>query len=364
MAEKIDDSISLPVVFNTACRLHTELEEYQGSSAEEKYQQNVQNIIDGFERATRLVNSLGLFSRNEQLEDVSTPSMKYLMCPAYLMDATLKVSGIDKRLENVRTAKVYAQDFLTRCKDYGITTESLDRDGSMELSAVASSGQPSSNSSTAAARMEAMAAQRRAVLEQHRQKKLLQERVQELAKRISEDGDSVDDELERDYSKTLMRYWINRVNVDLRTVDQELEILAHREKMMQQQGGNGAAAAAAAAKSAPPAERRPFKPVVITRDKIKAGVFGAGYPSLPTMTMEEFYQKECEPIVREYDDKKEVERIQADRIKRGLEEDPAEAPEHDSGDDHDDEEKLRRQRAKDDWKDDHRRGYGNRHNRS
>ena len=49
-------------------------------------------------------------------------------------------------------------------------------------------------------------------------------------------------------------------------------------------------------------------------------------------------------------DKQEAERIHADRVKRGLEEDPAEAVVEDSDDD-DDGEKLQKQRAKDDWKD-------------
>lgn len=40
----------------------------------------------------------------------------------------------------------------------------------------------------------------------------------------------------------------------------------------------------------------------------------------------------------------------ADRIKRGLEEDSSEAVAQDSGDE-DDDEKLWKQRAKDDWKD-------------
>lgn len=35
----------------------------------------------------------------------------------------------------------------------------------------------------------------------------------------------------------------------------------------------------------------PLKPVIITRDAIQKAVYGAGYPSLPTMTVEEFYDK-------------------------------------------------------------------------
>merc|ERR1711953_1167192 len=32
----------------------------------------------------------------------------------------------------------------------------------------------------------------------------------------------------------------------------------------------------------------PRKPMILTKDKLQAKVFGAGYPSLPTMSVEEF----------------------------------------------------------------------------
>lgn len=33
----------------------------------------------------------------------------------------------------------------------------------------------------------------------------------------------------------------------------------------------------------------PLKPVIITRDAVQKAVYGLGYPSIPTMTVEEFY---------------------------------------------------------------------------
>ena len=37
--------------------------------------------------------------------------------------------------------------------------------------------------------------------------------------------------------------------------------------------------------------RRPLMPVIITKDEVQKKVFGAGYPSLPTMTVQEFYEQ-------------------------------------------------------------------------
>lgn len=35
-----------------------------------------------------------------------------------------------------------------------------------------------------------------------------------------------------------------------------------------------------------------FKPFILTRSAVQASVFGAGYPSLPTMTIEQFYEQQ------------------------------------------------------------------------
>ena len=34
-----------------------------------------------------------------------------------------------------------------------------------------------------------------------------------------------------------------------------------------------------------------FRPFIITKDMIQKTVFGAGYPSIPSMTIEEFYDQ-------------------------------------------------------------------------
>ena len=37
-----------------------------------------------------------------------------------------------------------------------------------------------------------------------------------------------------------------------------------------------------------------FRPFIITKDMIQKKVFGAGYPSLPTLTIEEFYEQKVQ----------------------------------------------------------------------
>ena len=45
---------------------------------------------------------------------------------------------------------------------------------------------------------------------------------------------------------------------------------------------------------------QPMAPFILTRDRLQAQVIGAGYPSLPTYTLEEFYEqkyKDTQPVV-------------------------------------------------------------------
>lgn len=107
---------------------------------------------------------------------------------------------------------------------------------------------------------------------------------------------------------------------------------------------------------------RPLKPLVITRDQLQAKAIGLGYPSMPTMTIDEFYESLAQ---------------------RGLAPTPEQAKEMASGPkfptaqdlekedvakerlvDKDDSDMLAYLRSKDDFQDDHHRGEGNRHNRS
>lgn len=83
-------------------------------------------------------------------------------------------------------------------------------------------------------------------------------------------------------------------------------------------------------------------------------MFGSGYPSLPTMTVDDWYEQH-----RKHGGLPD----QGIPRKVPVEEDPvAEEREKEENEKKDDEETLMKARNWDDWKDTHRRGYGNRHN--
>lgn len=89
----------------------------------------------------------------------------------------------------------------------------------------------------------------------------------------------------------------------------------------------------------------------------QARVFGAGYPSLPTMTVDDWYEQH----------RKHGALPDQGVARRAGAEDEEEAQDRDEEEkekkvEEDDEEALLKARNWDDWKDSHRRGYGNRQN--
>lgn len=107
-----------------------------------------------------------------------------------------------------------------------------------------------------------------------------------------------------------------------------------------------------------------MKPIIITRDAAQKAVYGAGYPSLPTMTVAEFYEERVASGIFPDASKQQDNSLQSQYNRNEAETDEKEKEEKDALEDQDDETLLQRNRAMDDWKDEHRRGEGNRYNRS
>lgn len=112
------------------------------------------------------------------------------------------------------------------------------------------------------------------------------------------------------------------------------------------------------AESANPPKPEPLKPFIITKDDVQKAVFGMGYPALPVMTVEELYQQRREtgqwgpPPASSATFVNPEEKADEESLQKELLEEQ------------DDEAELRRKREYDEYKDDHRRGWGNRFNRS
>lgn len=89
---------------------------------------------------------------------------------------------------------------------------------------------------------------------------------------------------------------------------------------------------------------------------LQAQVLGAGYPSLPTMTVDDWYEQHRKHGVLPDQGMPSKVTVEDNTDEQARDEEKEKKAEND------DEASLLKARNWDEWKDDHRRGYGNRHN--
>lgn len=201
-----------------------------------------------------------------------------------------------------------------------------------------------------------MAMNRDAKLKKFREKKELQDQIKQL--KIAMSAEHIDDDVKREFYLTLLKSCIIEARDELITCDQEKQILEHLAKRGELEGAHHAP---------PPPKSKPLKPIIITKDVVQKAVFGLGYPSVPTFTVEEFYEQRVrdgifpDPEKSKQMAKNSLQNMTDEEEKRLEEQDEVEKEQKMEADDP---EALARARGMDEWKDEHRRGEGNRHNRS
>ncbi|KAM4622007.1 immunoglobulin-binding protein 1 isoform 2-T2 [Polymixia lowei] len=301
-----------------------------------------------------MVAQLDLFSRNEELEEMATADMKYLLLPALLGALTMKQTTRDKRLDIVQAARVYFHDFLRRCKEYNVSDFKLPK-STIEKSALEEESENGLSitkviHSTGPANppdLVAMAAHRQAKIEKYRQKKETEARLSEIKSAV--ESGQADDEVVRNFYHLNLQKWVHVSLEEIDSIDQEVEILK-RMDVLKHSSTEGPSQC-----KQPP--RPPMKPFILTKDAVQAQVFGAGYPSLPTMTVDDWYEQHRKQGV--LPDQGVPRRV---AVEEDFDAKEREEEEKERRVENDDEEALQKARNWDDWKDTHRRGYGNRKN--
>ena len=200
-----------------------------------------------------------------------------------------------------------------------------------------------------------MSKEREEKIRRFREQKEIEERLGELRSVVLESPERADEEAVREFYLKTIKVSVNKALDDLAAFAMEKPLVKHMKKMRE----SGASSSAVAKK---PEKRRPLKPIIITRDSIQKEVFGMGYKNLPVMSIEEFYDQR----VRDGwfpDPSKQPKSLQgmADVDQKAAEEEEARVREE--KEERDDEEELARKRNWDEYKDDHRRGEGNMHNK-
>ncbi|XP_033331404.2 immunoglobulin binding protein Tap42 [Megalopta genalis] len=351
MESKSDDkdAATLSELFDKAFELYNDINKTDQPTNSTKIQSDVKRAMNMMEDATRLVSAVDMFSENENFEELPTENIKYLLLPALLGTLATKICNVDDRMHIVNVAEIYFVDFLNRVKSYGLTDVNLPKLQSNEDK----EHDPGRNRSNAEAITE-MVHRRNTKLQRYKEQKELESRLEILKNNL--DNPNIDDEEKRDYFTTLVKLYVNSAIEELSMLAAEKPILEH----MKHVGKNETMGSQTSRKHKPSASK--LQPIIITRDDLQKQVFGAGYPSLPVLTVQEFYDQ---------------------RVKDGDWPDPAKAGTkclqdmaNSSGNDQqeeikkeelledDDDETLRQMRAMDEYKDMHRRGWGNRANRS
>jgi immunoglobulin-binding protein 1 len=176
----------------------------------------------------------------------------------------------------------------------------------------------------------------------------------------------------QDLYVSLIRRSINETRNTLDSIEWELELIKHGKKMEEEKQRNSGrlnrndlshpGSHLRPSEGASPLLRQQprdtIKPFIITRNEAQKQIYGLGYPSLPVMTVEELYQQRRE-------NGEWGPPPQAGAVKNTeFTQEETEAMAKEFMEENDDEANIGRQRQNDEYKDDHRRGWGNRFNRS
>ncbi|XP_026558905.1 immunoglobulin-binding protein 1 isoform X2 [Pseudonaja textilis] len=339
-----EESPRLSELLESGWRLLEEVEsDAEASSGAPAVQRRVQRGLELLERAARAVSQLELFSRNEELEEIASADLRFMLVPALLAALTLRQVAPARRLEHLRRARSLFMEFLRLCRDYAVARFDLPREAvdeeeeEGEEEGEQRGGEAGPAPPYGQVSLLAMAAARRAKIERYKQKKELENQLASLKPFI--DSGQAEEEQIREFYLLQIKKWVAVSLEEIESIDQEIAILKRR----------GALQGPAAQPSQPP--RPPMRPFILTRDAAQAKVFGAGYPSLATMTVDEWYDQHQKQGV--LPDQGISQRASGPEDQQKEQENATEEEQQAA---------ALKAREWDDWKDVHPRGYGNRKN--
>ncbi|XP_077141082.1 immunoglobulin-binding protein 1 [Ranitomeya variabilis] len=334
-AESGPELPKLPELLDKGWQILEEVEDSSQPAGVREVQDKVKRGLGLLEQATRMVTQLELFSSNEDLDEISSADIRYLLLPALLGALTLKQVDLSHRRQHLEAARSYFLDFLKRCHDYKVSSFNLP---GQEEAAQEDCEPVRSTRAGVPPNLTAMAMQRQAKIERYKQKKELENRLSGLKAAVK--SGTADEEQVREFYLLHLQRWVCMALEEVESIDQEMPMVKAREMM------KGAEVA-----HPPRPKRPPMKPFILTRDALQAKVYGAGYPSLPTMTVDDWYEQHRSKGV-----------LPDQGVFSKPTDEEQEAAEREHKEEQDDPDTLQKARNWDDWKDTHPRGYGNRKN--
>lgn len=335
--ENLEDK-PLSKLFFDGLSINSQIENRTELTTSDTVQTSVKLALTLLETVIHRIEQLKLFSINEEATEISTANLKYIITPAICGELTLLLHTPREERSNVlQSAERFLKQFLERCNDYGIGPTSY-VEGILKG--------PNSAKVRNSRDLTAMNAMREAKIAKFKREKELEDRLKHLKSIVGDDEestDSLDDETVRKYWFSIIEKWISKSTESFDAISQEKELLEYWKNLPNKSDPLATQQPSNRSKTSQPTN------FILTRDKVQSAVFGAGYPSLPTMTVEEWYDSHA---------------AAGTLPDQGIHpQNNATGGETRESNNEDDDEELKRQREFDEFKDTHRRGDGNRMNK-
>ncbi|OTF80732.1 TAP42-like protein [Euroglyphus maynei] len=303
--------------------------------------EKVADAIQRLETMTKNINTLAIFSANETMNEIQTEHLKYLLIPALLADFTMKNQRHD-RVHVLEAAQIYFRDYIQRLNDYQYCDVNLkihkDEDESETKSVADSTNQIDLLLRQARAR--------ESKIQRYRQMKQLESELEQLKQLIVDQKQSGDEDVERKFYLKLIHRWLNQSIDELTAIEVELPMVKMRAAMLKMSGDK--------LTKRPSSSSKPLTPIILTKDRIQKQVYGAGYPSIATYSVDEFVQQKINEGSLQLTDKKIYSNSLYDWAndpeKKKMEEE-SEEKRKERLIEQDDDRELARLRKWDDWKD-------------
>lgn len=340
-------------LFDFGWKLQQELANAADQSSAD-FEQKRLKLIEVLQKCEDMLGELGLFSDNESLEEVSANELRYLINDALIawLFSKLTSAKASQRLPALQESKKYYIKFLSLTFNYGIHRIDIKQFDS-------NPGHSGVLSETQAGRQAAFeqnlirqAYDRSEKIKRYREQKEIEEKLKNCQLVLAKPH--VDEEQKSEIYNIYIKYWLNQAIDELKLINDEINILSSVGKEPSAQKHAGATT------GGQPVSNKPY---IITRDVVQAKVFGAGYPSVPVYSIEEFYDQLADKGYMPHCGQSAEQPVQ---IGKGVTENQKqeERAQKDLLEDKDDEDEIKKQREWDEFKDDNKRGSGNRYNRS
>jgi len=281
-----------------------------------------------------MVEELDMFSLNEEFEDLTNSTLPFI-----LVDAIISLL-YSKKFTDMKERPTFVEEAIKNYKSFNLLCIQYDI------------GNPDTNvpNRTSSGNAQEVQNRRNMLIQSHKEEKELNSEITAFLSRIDKQGvDSMDESFAREMYLKCIKHMSILLNKEQENLKLESGFLKNPVKVDPNK----------LPKNTPPAR----KPMIIAKDRLQKQVFGAGYPSVPTMTVEEFADIEIAKMMPSQEFaiyKREVENMKKrqSRAKNFNEQKELE----DLNQDEETEEKLMKARRMDEFKDNVRRGEGNRKN--